>query len=79
MYTDGIPVDVRALGVSTDYNHRTNNAFDVSDQSGSDFEYPDDQDSDGGTLADDVSTQKSDSDREDEYVNDESRRPSWLH
>jgi len=79
VYTDGIPVDVRALGVSTDYNHRTNNAFDVTDQSGSDFEYPDDQDSDGGTLADDVSTQKSDSDREDEYVNDESRRPSWLH
>jgi hypothetical protein len=75
VYDEGIPVDVRALGVSTDYNHLANNDFNADDEAGSDFEY---SDSENGTLVDDASTQRSDS-GEDEYANDQSRRPSWLN
>jgi len=77
-YNDGIAVDTRALGMATDFNHRNNNKFKDGVEN-SDYEYSD-QGSEEGTLADDASTQPSEpnSDGEDEYVNDESRRPSWL-
>ena len=77
----GVPVvDVRALGVGSDYNHVENNAFGHPDAFVAD-DHEWDSASDADTLDDDASTQRSQS--FSDYENDDqrfdgARRPAWL-
>lgn len=77
----GVPVvDVRALGVGSDYNHVENNAFGHLDAFVAD-DHEWDSASDADTLDDDASTQRSQS--FSDYENDDqrfdgARRPAWL-
>tara|TARA_B100001540_G_scaffold213415_1_gene188294 strand:+ start:468 stop:3962 length:3495 start_codon:yes stop_codon:yes gene_type:complete len=80
----GPVVDVRALGVENDYNHRRNDDFARGENDiGDELEY---DDSDDGTLDDDESTDRSASDL-DRFSDDDdgdaprlvgARKPAWL-
>ena len=88
----GPVVDVRALGVENDYNHRRNDDFARGeDDVGNELEYDDgddDVDDDDGTLDDDQSTDRSASDvdrlSDHEDATDSrprlvgARKPAWL-
>ena len=77
-------MDVRALGVENDYNHRRNDDFARGENDiGDELEY---DDSDADTLDDDESTDRSASDL-DRFSDDDdgdaprlvgARKPAWL-